>query len=99
MVRAAEADAAPNPYGVMTPRWEPLNAARNWYTRLYQRFPEILRKLGASGLMALPTEGDIRGAAGEDVEAYLQAATLSGPERVRLLPFRWGARISRVGSP
>ena len=45
----------------MTPRWEPLNAARNWYPKLYQRFPEILRKLGASGLMALPTEADITG--------------------------------------
>jgi 4-hydroxyphenylacetate 3-monooxygenase len=98
MVRAAEADAAPNPYGVMTPRWEPLNAARNWYPRLYQRFPEILRKLGASGLMALPTEGDIRGAAGEDVEAYLQAATLSGPERVRLFHLVWDACISAFGS-
>ena len=27
----------------------------------YQRFPEILRKLGASGLMALPTEADVDG--------------------------------------
>ncbi|HLH67400.1 MAG TPA: 4-hydroxyphenylacetate 3-monooxygenase, oxygenase component [Solirubrobacteraceae bacterium] len=93
-VRAAEADAAPNAFGVMTPRWEPLNAARNWYPRLYQRFPEILRKLGASGLMALPTEADVNGPARADVEAYLQSATLSGPERVRLFRLVWDSCIS-----
>jgi 4-hydroxyphenylacetate 3-monooxygenase len=98
MLRAAEADAAPNRYGVMTPKWEPLNAARNWFPRHYQRFPEILRKLGASGLMALPTEQDLSGPAHDDVEAYLQAATLSGPERVRLFHLVWDACISAFGS-
>jgi 4-hydroxyphenylacetate 3-monooxygenase len=93
-VRAAEADAAPNAYGVMTPKWEPLNAARNWYPKLYQRFPEILRKLGASGLMALPTEADVTGPARDDIEHYLQSATLTGPERVRLFRLVWDTCIS-----
>jgi 4-hydroxyphenylacetate 3-monooxygenase len=94
LVRAAEADAVANPAGVMTPKWEPLNACRNWYPKLYQRFPEILRKLGASGLMALPTERDLDGAAHADIEAYLQSATLSGSERVRLFRLVWDACIS-----
>jgi 4-hydroxyphenylacetate 3-monooxygenase len=93
-VRASEADAAPNAYGVMTPRWEPLNAARNWYPKVYQRFPEILRKLGASGLMALPTEADIAGPAHDDIERFLQAATLTGGDRVRLFRLVWDACIS-----
>ena len=94
LVRSAEADAEPNAFGVMTPRWEPLNACRNWYPRLYQRFPEILRKFGASGLMALPTEADVVGPAHDDVEAYLQSATLSGSERVRLFRLAWDICIS-----
>ncbi|HEX4009466.1 MAG TPA: 4-hydroxyphenylacetate 3-monooxygenase, oxygenase component [Solirubrobacteraceae bacterium] len=93
-VRAAEADAKLNPFGVMTPRWEPLNAARNWYPKLYQRFPEILRKLSASGLMALPTEADVTGPAHDDIERYLQSATLTGPERVRLFRLVWDTCIS-----
>jgi 4-hydroxyphenylacetate 3-monooxygenase len=93
-VRAAEADAAVNPYGVMTPRWEPLNTARNWYPKLYQRFPEILRKLGASGLMALPTEADVTGPAHDDVARYLQSATLAGPDRVKLFRLVWDTCIS-----
>ena len=74
--RAALADAEPNEFGVLTPAWAPLNAARNLYPRLYQRFPEILRKLGASGLMATPTQADVTGPAAADIETYLQSATL-----------------------
>ena len=61
--RAAEADAAPNEFGVFTPAWEPLNTARNWFPKISQRLPEIVRKFGASGLMATPTEADIVGSA------------------------------------
>jgi 4-hydroxyphenylacetate 3-monooxygenase len=87
--RAAEADAAVNAFGVLTPAWPPLNAARNLYPKLYQRFPEILRKLGASGLMATPTEADVTGPAAADISAYLQAATLTGADRVRLFRLVW----------
>jgi len=92
--RAAEADAAVNAYGVLTPAWPPLNAARNLYPKLYQRFPEILRKLGASGLMATPTEADVAGPAAADIGTYLQAATLTGAERVRLFRLVWDTCIS-----
>jgi 4-hydroxyphenylacetate 3-monooxygenase len=94
LARAAEADAAVNEFGVMSPKWEPLNAARNWYPRFYARLPAIVRKLGASGLMALPTEADLRGDARPDVEAYLQSATLDGPERVRLFRLAWDIAVS-----
>ena len=92
--RAAQADAEPNDFGVLTPAWAPLNAARNLYPRLYQRFPEILRKLGASGLMATPTEADVAGPAAADIETYLQAAALGGAERVKLFRLVWDTCIS-----
>ncbi len=92
--RAAEADAAPNRFGVVTPAWAPLNACRNWYPRIYPRFTEILRQLGASGLMALPTEADAFGPGQEDVERYLQSATLDGPERLRLFRLAWDTCLS-----
>jgi 4-hydroxyphenylacetate 3-monooxygenase len=94
LARAAEADAAVNEFGVLTPAWPPLNTARNLYPRLYQRFPEILRKLGASGLMATPTEADVTGPAAADIETYLQSATLGGKERVRLFRLVWDTCIS-----
>jgi 4-hydroxyphenylacetate 3-monooxygenase len=94
LLRAAEADAAPNDFGVLTPAWAPLNTARNLYPKLYQRFPEILRKLGASGLMATPTEADVTGPAAADIETYLQSATLGGAERVKLFRLVWDTCIS-----
>ena len=94
LVRAAEADAAVNEYGVFTPAWEPLNTARNWFPKISQRLPEIVRKFGASGLMAIPTEADIAGSAKDDVERYLQSAALSGPERVRLFRLAWDLSVS-----
>jgi 4-hydroxyphenylacetate 3-monooxygenase len=97
-LRAAEADATVNEYGILTPAWAPLNTARNLYPKLYQRFPQILRKLGASGLMATPTEADIHGPAGADIEAYLQSATLGGPERVKLFRLVWDTCISAFAS-
>jgi 4-hydroxyphenylacetate 3-monooxygenase len=87
--RAAEADATVNAYNVLTPAWPPLNTARNLFPKLSQRFPEILRKLGASGLMATPTEADVTGPAAGDIDTYLQAATLTGAERVRLFRLIW----------
>jgi 4-hydroxyphenylacetate 3-monooxygenase len=97
-LRAAEADAKLNEYGVLTPAWAPLNTARNLYPKLYQRFPQILRKLGASGLMATPTEADVHGGAAADIEAYLQSATLSGPDRLRLFRLVWDTCISAFAS-
>src|SRR5579859_4696385 len=96
--RAALADAQPNEFGVLTPAWAPLNAARNLYPRLYQRFPEMLRKLGASGLMATPTQADVAGPAAADIETYLQSATLGGAERVRLFRLVWDTCISAFAS-
>jgi 4-hydroxyphenylacetate 3-monooxygenase len=94
LVRAAEADAEPNRYGVFTPAWEPLNAARNWFPKASQRLPELVRKFGASGLMAIPTEGDIVGRAGDEIGTYLQSAALSGPDRIRLFRLAWDASTS-----
>ena len=89
LARAAEADAELSQAGVMTPAWTPLNICRNWYPKIYQRMPEIMRKLGASGLIALPTEADIRGVARDDVDTYLISATMGGRERVRMFRLAW----------
>jgi 4-hydroxyphenylacetate 3-monooxygenase len=94
LLNTAETDAAANRFGVFTPSWPPLNAARNWYPKASQRFPEILRTLGASGLMALPTEADAFGPAREDVERYLQGAAIDGIDRVRLFRLAWDTCLS-----
>ena len=48
--------------------------------------------------MALPTEADLAGPAAADIATYLQSATLSGPERVRLFRLAWDACASAFAS-
>jgi 4-hydroxyphenylacetate 3-monooxygenase len=94
LTRASEADAAIDRFGVMTPAWAPLNAARNWFPRTYPRLRDVVWQLGASGIFGVPTEGDVLGEAHEDVERFLQCASLGGAERVRLFRLAWDWALS-----
>ncbi len=94
LLASAESGSTPNRFGLHTPAWPPLNACRNWYPRTFPRLAEIVRQLGASGLMALPTEADVFGPAQDDVERYLQSATLEGADRVRLFRLAWDTCLS-----
>ncbi|MER7082044.1 4-hydroxyphenylacetate 3-monooxygenase [Saccharopolyspora kobensis] len=94
LLQSAESQAAKNEFGVHSPLWTPLNTARNWYPKASQRLPEIVRKFSASGLMGLPAEQDVFGAAREDVETYLQGKSIDGPDRVRLFKLAFDASTS-----
>jgi 4-hydroxyphenylacetate 3-monooxygenase len=94
LLRAAEADAALDEWGVMRPAWNPLDAARNLYPRLYPRMIEIVQQLGASGLVAMPTEQDLKGPLADDIRRYYQAARADAFERVPLFKLAWDVAIS-----
>ena len=98
LLRAAEADGAFSDDGVFLPKWDTLNAARNWYPRkVSQRLPEIIRKFSASGLMALPGEADFARAhrdGNTDLDTYLQAATATAQQRAGLFKLATDAAVS-----
>ncbi len=96
-LRAAEADAAPDAWGVMTPARLPLDVARNVYPKMYPRMVEILQLLGGSGFMAIPTEADFNSPVGRDVRRYLQAAKGDAEERVKLFRLGWDVACSSFG--
>jgi 4-hydroxyphenylacetate 3-monooxygenase len=97
-LRAAEADAQLDEWGVMRPAWNPLDAARNLFPRLYPRMVEIIQQIGASGLVAMPTEADLKGPLREDIRKYYQAARADAFERVPLFRLAWDASISAFAS-
>ncbi len=97
-LRAAEADAAIDRWGVMTPAWSPLDTARIMYTRMYPRMIEIMHQLGASGLMAIPTAADMAGPQGPTIEKYYQAARAGSRDRIRLFRLAWDLALSAFGS-
>src|SRR5439155_14781043 len=88
-LRAAEADAALDEFGVMRPAFDPLDAARNLYPRLYPRMIEIIQQLGAAGLVAMPTEADVNGPLAEEVRRFYQAARADAHERIPILRLAW----------
>ena len=84
-VRAAEADAKLNQWGVMCPAQGPLIAARNLYSStIYARLAEIVQLLGSSSLMALPAEADFDTPIAPELERYLATDTTGAKDRVRL---------------
>jgi len=93
-LRAAEADAALDEWGVMRPDWNPLDAARNLFPRLYPRMIEIIQQIGASGLVAMPSSEDVRGPLAEDIRKYYQAARAEAVDRIPLFRLAWDASIS-----
>lgn len=98
LLRAAEADAALDEWGVMRPAWNPLDAARNLFPRLYPRLVEILQQIGASGLVAMPTEQELKGPLAEDIEKYYQSARAEAFDRIPLFRLAWDASLSAFAS-
>ena len=97
-MRASEADAAPNDFGVMCPAQGPNTVGRALYpTTIYPRLAEIVQLLGSGNLMALPSEGDFDAAIGPEVERYLTTGTADARERVRLFRLAWDVACSAFG--
>ena len=97
-LRASEADAALDQWGVMCPSQMPLRVARNMFIRMYPRMAEILHLLGSSSLMALPTQADLSGPLAKDIEQYLDTDTASAEERIRLFRLAWDTCCSAFAS-
>lgn len=96
--RASEADATVDRWGVMTPAWPPLDAARNMFTWMYPKMVEIIQLLGASGLMARPTKADVESPLRPVIEKYFQAARAGAVDRIKLFRLAWDVALSSFGS-
>ncbi|MFO7246572.1 MAG: 4-hydroxyphenylacetate 3-monooxygenase, oxygenase component [Thermaerobacter sp.] len=96
-LRASEADAQIDRWGLMRPEFSYLNAARNWYPRTYPRLVDLIHQLGASGLMAIPSMSDFEGPIRPDLEKYLQGRGVDANTRVRLFRLAWDVAGSAFG--
>ncbi|WP_419880770.1 4-hydroxyphenylacetate 3-monooxygenase, oxygenase component [Peribacillus sp. B-H-3] len=95
----AEHNAKLDKWGTMTPEYAALDAARNWYPKMYPRLVEIIRVLGASGLMGIPTKEDFDSQEiGPIIQRGLQGKNLDGYERVQLFRLAWDLTLSSFGS-
>ena len=98
LLRAAEADAELDEWGVLCPQEMPLTVARHLFIRMYPRMGEILQLMGSSSLMALPTEADFKGPLADELSNYLDTDTATAEDRVRLFRLAWDTCCSAFGS-
>ncbi|ARJ38762.1 4-hydroxyphenylacetate 3-monooxygenase [Sporosarcina ureae] len=94
----SEADASLDQWGNMCPSAIPLQVASNIFPKVYPRFSEIIQLIGASGMIALPTDKDFQSPIQLDLEKYLQGATKTALERVQLFRLAWDLTMSSFGT-
>ena len=97
-MRAAEADAELDQWGVMRPAALPVEITRNLFTTAYPRMVEILQLLGSSSFMITPGEADFRTPLAPAIEQYLATEGASARERVKLFRLAWDITGSAFGS-
>jgi 4-hydroxyphenylacetate 3-monooxygenase len=97
-MRAAEADAEIDRWGVMRPSALPVEITRNLFTTAYPRMAEILQLLGSSSFMITPTEADFRTPLAPDIDQYLATEGANARERVKLFRLAWDIAGSAFGS-
>ena len=97
-LRASEADAQLDEWGVMCPARLPVEITRNHFMTAYPRMVEILQLLGSSSFMLTPTEADFRGPLAPEIEQYLATDTTSARDRVKLFRLAWDVAGSAFGS-
>ena len=88
-IRASEANARVNRWGLMTPDYVPINSARNLWPKVAPALSTVLKQIGASGLMAIPPEEILSTKVRPDVDRYYQAKTTDAEERIRLFKLAW----------
>ena len=96
-MRAAEADATLDEWGVMCPAQMPVEITRNLFMTAYPRMAEILQLLGSSSFMILPSEADFHSPLGPAIEQYLATDTRPARERVKLFRLAWDIACSSFG--
>src|SRR6202521_2389553 len=97
-MRAAEADAALDQWGVMCPAILPVESTRNLMMTAYPRMIEILQLLGSSSFLIQPSEADFSGPLAPAIEQYLATDNTAATDRVKLFRLAWDAAGSAFGS-
>lgn len=98
LLAKAEQDATLDQWGFMRPCITPLQTSSSLSSKIYPRFSEIIQLIGASGMIALPTEKDFHSPIATDLEKYLQGAAETAENRVKIFRIAWDLTMSPFGT-
>ena len=97
-MRAAEADARLDEWGVMCPDPLLVESTRNLFMTAYPRMVEILHLLGSSSFLLTPSEADFQSPLAPRIAQYLATDTVAARDRVKLFRLAWDIAGSAFGS-
>jgi 4-hydroxyphenylacetate 3-monooxygenase len=97
-LRAAEADAKLDQWGVMCPDPVLIESTRNLFMTAYPRMIEILHLLGSSSFMITPSRADLESPVAADIAQYLATDNSTAHDRVRLFRLASDLAISAFGN-
>jgi 4-hydroxyphenylacetate 3-monooxygenase len=97
-MRACEADAKLDQWGVMCPSVLPAECTRNLFMTAYPRMIEILQLLSSSSLLLTPSEADMDGPLKGRIEQYLATDSIAARDRVKLFRTAWEVAGDAFGS-
>ncbi|MFJ7936434.1 4-hydroxyphenylacetate 3-monooxygenase, oxygenase component [Sporosarcina sp. NPDC096371] len=98
LVIKSEVEAEKDESGWMRPDQRTLQIAVHTFPRVYPRFTEIIQQLGASGLMAIPTENAFQSDIRKDLDQYLQSKANNAEDRVKIFRLAWDLTMSAFGT-
>ncbi|MGG4266435.1 4-hydroxyphenylacetate 3-monooxygenase, oxygenase component [Peribacillus simplex] len=98
LLNKSENESEMDEWGFMRPNQITLQIASNLFPRVYPRFTEIIQLLGASGLIAIPTENTFQSSVGKDIKQYLQAKSSNAEDRIKLFRLAWDLSMSAFGT-
>jgi 4-hydroxyphenylacetate 3-monooxygenase len=96
-MRAAEADASIDRWGVMCPAIVSAECTRNLFMTAYPRMLEILQLLGSSSFLITPSEADFEGPLKPAIEQYLATDAIGAKDRTKLFRLAWDVVGSAFG--
>lgn len=89
LIHQAEAAALVNEHGTWRPNPDYLAAHNILYPKFYATMVDLMRHMGAAGLMLTPTAGDFTGPAAEEFNRYFAGAATDGRHRVQIAKLAW----------
>lgn len=98
LLEKSENHAKLDKWGYMRPELAPLKVAGNIFPKIYPRFCEIIQLISASGIITLPTEKAFDSEIRPDLDQYLQGASKTAEERVKIFRLAWDLTMSAFGT-
>ncbi len=97
-LRAAEAGAEPDEWGIMRPDALMATTSFNLFMNAYPRMIEILQLLGSSSFLLTPSEKDFKGPLKDHIAQYLATDSTAARDRVKLFRLAWDLAGTSFGS-